>query len=426
MVRLSVSVCFWVAGLALWVCAWPNAARASDWPSWRGPAGTGYTDEKDLPLTWNGKTGENVVWKAPLKGTTGHSGPIVWGDKVFITTAVKQTNEEEKTAIPEHHLSCYQVSDGKQLWRTPIPPGKMRAGYAIYAVPTPVTDGKAVYCWFGSAVMAAVDFDGKLLWRQEREGDFLTNGNLLNPGICTSPILYQDTILLLFDQGRGKGFLQALDKTTGAVKWEQKRTKMGSCNTTPLLITANNKPQLVAAGSEVLQGLDPTNGEPLWWCKSRAFGESPIFGGGLVYVDKGGNEPAMAVDPAGQGEVDKTHVKWQNAKSAGDYSSAVIAGEYIYKAVKEGFVACYKLASGEEVFSGNLTGVSKLASPIATADGRIYFASTGKSYVIKAGPTLEVLGSGDLSGWGNGSSPAVSGGRIYVRDFEFLYCLGMK
>ncbi|MCY3022163.1 MAG: PQQ-binding-like beta-propeller repeat protein [Planctomycetota bacterium] len=398
------------------------SVHAGDWPGWRGPTGMGLSDEKDLPLTWDKKTGENVVWRVALAGTTGHSSPIVCGDRVIITTAVKQTNEQEKAKeVPEHHMACYQVADGKLLWKTPVPPGKEPAGYAIYAVPTPVTDGKMIYAWYGSGAIAAVDLDGKLVWRKERPGPYD-----LNPGICTSPILYQDTVILLCDQGRGKGWLQGLDKATGEVKWEQKRAKMGCNNTTPLLIQVNGKPQMVILGSEILQGLDPANGEPIWWCKSLGFGESPVFGSGLVYVDKAGNELAMAVDPAGQGDVAQTHVKWRIPKSAGDYSSAVIAGDCIYKVRKEGSIACLKLAAGEEVFSGELPGVSKLASPFATADGRIYFVSTGKSYVIKAGPALEILGKGDLGGSGNGSSPAVAQGRIFVRDFEYFYCLGKK
>ncbi len=156
-----------------------NLAAAADWPAWRGPTGIGWTDETDLPLSWDGKTGDNVLWKAPLAGTTGHSSPIVWGDRVFLTTSDKQTREQEASKeIPQHHIECYQAADGKLLWRTLIPPGQEVAGYSIYASPTPATDGKAVYAWFGSAVVAAVDFDGKLLWRHERKGPFV-----LNPGI---------------------------------------------------------------------------------------------------------------------------------------------------------------------------------------------------------------------------------------------------
>jgi hypothetical protein len=192
-----------IVRLALLLSIWPlaNLAAAADWPAWRGPTGIGWTDETDLPLSWDGKTGDGVLWKAPLAGTTGHSCPIVWGDRVFLTTSAKQTREQEaRKEIPEHHIECYQAADGKLLWRTLIPPGQEVAGYSIYASPTPATDGKAVYAWFGSAVIAAVDFEGKLIWRHERKGPFV-----LNPGICTSPILYQDTVILLCDQGRNQG-----------------------------------------------------------------------------------------------------------------------------------------------------------------------------------------------------------------------------
>ena len=411
-------------GILLVTCVRTDAAN---WPGWRGPTGCGFTDEKDLPLTWNGKTGENVLWKVSLEGTTGHSSPIVWGDRVFLTTAAKQTREqEEKKEIPAHHLHCYQVSDGRELWSTLIPPGKMTAGYAIYAVPTAVTDGKAVYCWFGSAVLAAVDFNGKKLWRTEREGEFLQNPNLLNPGICSSPILYQDTVILLFDQGRGNGFLQGVDKKTGDVKWEQKRSKMQQNNSTPLLATVNGKPQLIVAGSETLQGLNPANGEPIWWCKSWGFGASPAFGSGLVYADRGGNEPGITVDPTGTGDVTATHVKWKHEKVPGEYSSPLIAGDYVYRISKPPIALCWKLSTGEEIYSERIEGAAPLASPIATADGRVYFVSAEKSFVIKAGPKFEVLATNDLSGSANGSSPAVSGGKLFVRSNEFLYCIGKK
>ena len=329
------------AGLCL---ASPWASRADNWPGWRGPTGVGRSAEKSLPLQWDGKSGENVLWKASLAGTTGHSSPIVWGDRVFLTTAAKQTGEqEERKEVPEPHLVCYQAADGKTLWRTPIPSGKQPAGYAIYAVPTPVTDGKVVYAWFGSAVMAAVDSGGKLLWRKERPGPFK-----LNPGICSSPILHKDTVILLCDQGRGEGFLQGLAKRTGEVKWQQKREKVSYNNTTPLLIEVKGKPQMV------------------------------------------------------------------------------IAGKYVYKARRDEDIVCLDLATGRELYTAKLDGISKLASPFATADGRVYFATAGKSYVIQAGPSLKVLAANDLGGEMDGSSPAVSGGRAFIRGRKFLYCVGRR
>jgi outer membrane protein assembly factor BamB len=399
-------------------------AQAGNWPCWRGPTGSGYTDEKDLPLKWDGKSGEGVVWKAALKNSTGHSCPIVWGDRVFITTADKLTRQQEEAKqIPDHYFACYQANDGKLLWQTRIPHGPFPEGYNIYAVPTPVTDGKAVYCWFGSSVIAAVDFEGKLLWRHERPCDFATKKNAFNPGICTSTVLYGDTVVLLCDQGRGDGFLQGLDKKTGQVKWEQKRPKCSYCNATPLLMDVKGKPQLIVLASQALQGLDPANGELIWSCAMRGFGASPVAASGLVLADKG-DDAALLVDPTGEGDVTKTHVKWQAKKPGGDYCSAAISGGYVYQAGRPAVVICRRLSDGQEVYTERLDKLSFLASPIATSDGRVYFLSTGKSYVLKAGPKFEVIGGGDLRGWGNGSSPAVSNGRIFVRDFEFLWCLG--
>jgi outer membrane protein assembly factor BamB len=399
-----------------------GVSTAGDWPGWRGPTGIGLSDEQDLPLSWDAKTGENVLWKNNLTGITGHSSPIVWGDRLFLTTAAKQSRQQEEgKEIPDHHVACYRAADGEPLWQTLISPGKEVMGYGIYASPTPATDGQAIYAWFGSAVIAALDFSGKLLWRHERSGPFA-----LNPGICSSPILYDDTVILICDQGRDQGFLQGLDKKTGEVKWEQKRKGLSYCNATPFVLDVQGKKQLIVAGSNALQGLDPADGNPIWWCKSWGFGASPAFGGGLIYADKGGKEQAIAVEPTGQGDVTATHVKWQLEKVAGDYASPVISGDWIYRVSGEGIVECRKLASGENRYTQRLDGMSKLASPIATADGRVYFASTGKSYVLRAGAEPDILGSGSLGGGGNGSSPAIAGGRIFVRDTESLFCIGRK
>ena len=396
-----------------------TAGQAENWPGWRGPTGCGCSDAKNLPLQWNAKSGENVVWKASLKGTTGHSSPIVWNGSVFLTTATQETNKEQAAkVVPQHQLSCYQASDGKLLWKTAIPPGKVPEGYYIYAVPTPVTDGKAVYAWFGSAVLVAVDFSGKILWRHEPPGP-------LRGGISQSPILFQDTVIVCCEQDADLGFIEALDKTTGKVKWQQRRLKMKHCSATPLLIDVQGKPQLIVAGAELLQALSPASGEPIWWCKCRADKASPVYSQGLVLVNRGQNGPAVAVDPTGRGDVTATHVKWQVAKLPAEFSSALVVGDYVYQVYGDGLLNCVKLSSGEPVYSEQLEKLSKLPSPFATADGRIYLVGSGKSYVIKAGPKLEVLGSGELHlGMLNGSSPAVADGRIFVRDFQFLYCLG--
>lgn len=400
----------------------PRACPAGDWPGWRGPTGTGYADERNLPTTWDGKTGKNILWKTSLPKTTGHSSPIVSGDRVFLTTATRQTEQQQqRKEIPEHHLWCFSVADGKLLWRTTIPPGKEPAGQDIYAAPTPVSDGKAVYCWFGSAVVAAVDLDGKLLWRQERAGPFK-----VNPGICSSPVIFNETLLLLCDQANGNGWLQALDRASGAVKWERKRQDVSHTNATPLLISVQGKPQLVIQASDRLQGLNPATGEQIWWCKATGFGSSPTYGAGLVYCDSGKDESGLVVSPTGEGDVTASHVKWQLDKIPSQYQSAVIAGPYVYRANKPGIIKCFDLATGKTIFSVRAEGVPTVSSPIATADGLVYFVGSNKSYIIKAGPRFDLVSTSALDGGDNCASAAVSNGRIIIRGNQALFCIGEK
>jgi len=277
-----------------------QVARPADWPAWRGPAGNGHTAEKDLPLNWGGKDNDNVLWRVK-HGERSYCSPIVWGDKVFLTTGVKISDADNKNkVIPEHYVVCYQAADGKELWRTRIEPGKWFDGNGIYTAPTPITDGTLVYCWFGSAVMVALDFDGKIVWRREVPGPFS-----VYPSLSSSPVLYEDNVLLLVDQSKDS-FLMALDRKTGEVKWEQKRPKMQSTNSSPLLMPVQNKVQLVVASGRALQGLDPADGKVLWSCgKDGGYWTSLTYGSGLVYTDSGGGR-GLAVDPSGTGEIDKT------------------------------------------------------------------------------------------------------------------------
>jgi outer membrane protein assembly factor BamB len=406
-----------LAGAGVLILA--GVLRSGDWPGWRGPTGAGYTDESGLPLTWGGKTKENVLWSVKVGGR-GYSSPVVWGDRVFLTSAPRQTDDEVKNkVIPEHHVYCFRAADGKELWRTTVPHGSWPDGNS-YAIPTPATDGKRVYTWFGSGVAAALDFDGKVAWRYQRPGPYH-----VYPSLSSSPVLYKDTVLLLVDQGQNS-FLLALDRKDGSVKWEEKRQVAGSTNSTPVLARVKDRDQLLVAGAKVLQGLDPASGKVLWWCgKDGGYWTSLTFGSGLVYADSGGSR-GLAVDPTGEGDLGKTHVRWQVPKVAEGLGCPLIVGEYVYRASKPGLVTCRKLATGEEVYSERLSGISYLSSPFATPDGRIYIASGAKSYVIKAGPKLEVLATSTLPGGDDGPSPAVSGGRLFILGGGMLFCIGKK
>ncbi|HEY7425639.1 MAG TPA: PQQ-binding-like beta-propeller repeat protein [Gemmataceae bacterium] len=395
-------------------------SRANPWPGWRGPNGSGYTDERELPLTWGGKNDENIRWKVDLKGRS-FSSPIVWGDRVFITNAPKLSDQDVKNkVIPDHYILCFAAADGKELWRATVAHGQSAEDY--YTIPTPVTDGKRVYVWFGSGVMAAVDFDGKLVWRREHPGPYR-----VYPGVSSSPLLYNDTVLILCDQGKDS-FLLALDKTNGEVKWEKKRKKVnGSTNSSPVLMPVKGKPQVMVASSKELQGLDPDTGEVQWWCgKDGGYWTSLTYGNGLVYSDSGGGR-GVAVDPSGVGDVSKSGVKWTHAKVPEGLGCPVIVGDYLYRVHKPGVLKCWKLSSGELVYDERLKDISFLASPIATKEGRIYFASPRQTYVIQAGPELKVLASNRIKDGGDdGPSAAVSSGRIFLKTTGRLYCVGEK
>ncbi|MCX7044638.1 MAG: PQQ-like beta-propeller repeat protein [Candidatus Sumerlaeota bacterium] len=406
--------------IAKLVCAWlillagAPMALAGDWPQFRGPSGLGYADENNLPLTWDAKTSENVLWKVALpKNNNPYSSPIVWGDRVFSTTALNNPLE--------HRVACYRASDGATLWETLVPPGPwilkdLRGGYGA---PTPCADGERVYVLFGSAVVAALDFSGKIVWRKELEK---LNFDV---AIGSSPILYQDTLILDCDQTKQTSSFIAFDKRTGAVRWEAKRPDVDFSHSTPVLATVQGKPMLFVSASNALQGLDPTNGSVLWRCAAKGDASSPAFGGGLVYCDSGRGDSGVAIEPTGAGDVTKTHLKWKTAQLPEGLSSPIIVGEYLYRTHIASVLKCFRLSNGEVVFSERLEGISTHASPITTPDGRIYFASAGKSVVIKAGPKLEILARNDLAD-PNFASPAVSGGRIFLKGTKNLFCIGKK
>jgi outer membrane protein assembly factor BamB len=403
---------------------------AENWPGWRGPTSQGHSTEKDLPIVWDAKTGKNILWKAMLHGgaranpdmtSPGWSCPIVWGDRVFLTTAVWnppiKDHKERFKVINEHHVLCFRTTDGKQLWDTIVPAGKCLNNnvYHGYAVPTPVTDGKHVFVLFDSGVLASLDLDGKIVWREElplkREAD---------GGTCSSLVLYEDSVIL---SGIANPVLRAHFKETGKLKWEQKGKEQNRY-ATPALLRVGGKLQLIHLAGGV-QGLDPDTGEVIWSCRAPSGQSSPVFGEGLIYVDAGrGGREGAAVEPGVKGDVSKTNVKWQVEVTAPAGSSGIVVGPYLYRACNGDILRCWEMATGELIYEKRVPRISPSTSPVATADGRIYFASCGRSYVIKAGPKCEILATNDLNEPDPFVSPAMSGGRIFIKGKSYLWCIG--
>ncbi len=414
---------------AVLLCA--CATLAADWPGWRGPTGQGTTDEKDLPLTWDGKTGKNVLWKTLLHGgakqnpefsSPGWSSPIVCKGRVFLTTTTWPaglTEKERRASIAAHHVLCIDAETGKQLWETDVPAGPIVVNnfYHGYAVPTPATDGTLVFALFGSGILAALDYDGKIVWREE-----LPHLRDVDGGVCSSPVLYEDTVIIPGLQSLG---LRALEKRTGKVRWEQP-IKQRNTMATPALLKIDGKTQLIHYAGGV-QGIDPATGKVLWSCRAPTSQSSPVYGGGLLYADAGrGGQQAALIDPTGTGDITKTHVKWQSRIEGAAGSSAIIVGDRIYRVSGQEFIRSLDLQTGEMVQEEKCKGISPSASPIATPDGRIYFASSGKSYVLKSGASFEVLAVNDLNDRPDYATPAVAGGRLYIKGKSYLWCIGTR
>jgi outer membrane protein assembly factor BamB len=415
--------------------AWLASAGlgGEDWPQFRGPTGFGYTDDDQLPATWGGPQRENLLWQMPLVGE-GHASPIVSNARVFVCTALWPDSVVDKTkVIPEHHVTCYAASDGLRLWSTRIEPGPwlrndFRSGPAGgYAAPTPAADGQRVYCAFGSSVIAALDFDGRVVWRKE------IVPYSFDVTLGASPVIYGDMVILFCAMAnKSDSRVVAYSAGDGEVRWERKLPAVGFGHSTPLIIRPNDKPQLLLlAGGlgvepEALQSLDPTDGRTLWWCRGTGEAASPAYGAGIVFFDNGRGGPGTAVDPNGEGDVSRTHVKWTTGPISEGIASPIIVDEHVYRLHAPGVLHCWRASDGKQVYVERLDGISSTwASPVADAAGRIFFANAGKSFVIRSGPKFEILAENDL-GDANHASPAVAAGRMFLVGTKNVYCVGTR
>ena len=258
----------------------PSGALAEQWEQFRGPTGLGFTQSSNLPIRWGGEDNqENVLWRSPLFGE-GHASPIVSGGRVVVCTVRWPDSVQERAkVIPEHHVLCYSAANGKRLWDTVVTPGPwlrtdFRSGAGGgYAAPTPTSDGKLIYAMFGSSVIAALDFDGRVVWRKE------ITPYTFDVTIGSSPVLFHDTVLVLCAMAqKTDSKLVAYNKADGSIRWVTSLRETGFGHSTPVLITAGGRKQLIVVASGInesargVQSLDPANGELLWW--SRGAGDA--------------------------------------------------------------------------------------------------------------------------------------------------------
>ena len=390
----------------------PDGEANRYWPSWRGPTGQGLARGEGYPDTWSAT--RNVQWQVQVPGR-GNSSPIVWADRIFLTTA--------RDGGKRPSVLCYRRSDGKLLWESSLPAGEPGRVYwkNSHASGTPATDGERVYASFGNLGLAAVDFQGKVVWRQSL-------GQIQNyHGSAGSPVLYRDRVFLYEDQRHG-AFVAAFDKRTGETLWKTERKARVGWGT-PIVIRAGGRDELIVSSQQRVTAYDPDSGKALWHCDGNLAEviPTPVVGHGLVFCVSGRAGPTLAIRPGGSGDVTRTHVAWKQSKGASFVPSPLLYGDLLYQVNDMVSVAtCYQAATGEVLWQGRLgepksEGFS--SSPVAV-DGKVFLTNdAGETFVLKAGRQFELLRVNRLEAPVL-ASPALVDGHWYFRTDRHLMAIG--
>ncbi len=388
----------------------PMPLLADNWPGWRGPNNVGISEEKNLPVSWSRV--KNVRWKAELPGA-GVSAPVVWEDRIFLTASDGRLNDRL-------HVYCHHRADGRLLWHTRLfgsaptdlyPPGGM-------AVPTPATDGKAVYVLFGTGDLAAIDFDGKPLWIRSLAQEY---GPFRNRwGMGASPILAHGVLYVQVDHW-SQSYLLAVDPQSGVNRWKADRP--GSVNwTSPIAVNVKDKLQIITFGTNFVRGYDAADGKEMWRVDGMHFQciPSPVVLDNVVFACSGENTMAIKMDGK-TGDLTNQNVLWKNKKASAFVPSPLMYKGLLYVPGDRGFAACYDTQSGAQIWKERL-GDQFHASPVAGA-GRIYFATKeGSVKVIRAGAKFELLAD-NIMDESIVASPAISNGQIFLRGEKHLFCI---
>jgi outer membrane protein assembly factor BamB len=416
-----------------------------NWPQWRGPDGQGVSAETGLPTEWSGT--KNVKWKTPIEGR-GHSSPIVWGKKIFLTTALDGKKVAGRPAGVTHRMSdgsdfvhpdamgadfthtmkviCIDRESGKILWERVAYEGEVkdsRHKVGSFASSTPATDGKYVFAFFGSEGLYAYDYSGKLVWKK----DLGTLGTA-SVGYGVSPILYQNLLLMQCDDSGGHSFIAAFDKKTGKEVWRVKR-EVDITWSTPVLVHTGKRVELVTAAIEAIISYDPLTGKELWRHKGLESNAvpTPVVSKDLVVFSSGSPlKIALALRAGGSGDVTGTSaLVWSYNKGTAYVPSPITYGDYVYLMTGNGTITCLETATGKVIYEGGRVPKATLfwASPVAF-EGKILLTSEeGDTFILKAGPKHELLRTNSL-GEPVYASPAIADGRIFIRGEHTLFAIG--
>ena len=413
---------FFVAGLI----------RAENWPGWRGPSGDGVSAGKGIPTKWSSK--ENIAWRIAVRGE-GHSSPIVWGDKVFLTSSLTEKNKRI--------LLCIDRLSGQTVWQRDVVQSPPETVHRLNsrASGTPATDGKQVYVTFmraegdeviapnvgserlitpGKIIVAAYDLDGNEKWKTN-VGDFLSAH-----GFNTCPVLFEDLVILNGDHD-GNAYLVALDRQSGRQRWRTRRENKTRSYVTPIIREIDGITQMILSGSLCIASYDPRNGKRHWIVDgpTEQFVASMVYDGKYVFATGGYPERhTLAIRPGGKGNVTDTHIAWRTTRGAAYVPSPIISGRYLLMVADSGIASCFEARTGKRHWMERLPG-GHSPSPVS-ADGLVYFVSDrGVTTIIRPSETFAVIAKNEL-GEPVSASPAISQGQFFLRTHQHLYCIGSK
>lgn len=402
------------AVLVCWLVA--SHLEAENWPGWRGPDRSGVTSDTGVPTTWSAT--ENVLWKMPLPGI-GTSNPVVWGDKVFATAS-------EGRDQGELHVICFDRDTGRERWHQRLwgTAPTLFYGRSGMASPSPVTDGKRLFAFFGTGDVFCFDLDGGLLWQRAIAEEYGPFENRF--AAASSPLLFEDKLIVQCDH-YGASYVLALDQQTGANRWKSDRPEVWLSWSSPQLVPSGDRVELVLSGSEKLDGYDPRTGSRLWTLRglARECVPTPLFGHGMLFVVSGPNGTHIAIKPGGSGDITDSHVVWKNDKGTSFVPSAILVGERYYLADDKGIGSCLDAHTGKLIWKKRF-GDKFTASPVA-ADGKLFFTNeAGSTLVLDATQAgYEEIARNDI-GEEVYASPAISQGKFFLRTAKNLVCVGIK
>jgi outer membrane protein assembly factor BamB len=428
-----------------------DGRREDNWPSFRGRHASGIAEGQNLPENWDGEQGVNIKWKTEIPGLA-HSSPVVWADRIFVTTALSSRGEatfrhglygdgdaSDDRSVHQWKVYVLDKTSGKILWEKTAyegVPREKRHIKATYANSTPATDGRYVIAFCGSQGLYAFDMNGRLIWKKDL--GVLNAGAYDAPdyewGTASSPIIYNDLVIVQCDT-QNESFLLAADIKTGKTVWKTIREELPSWGT-PTIYPGKERVELITNASNFIRGYDPATGHELWRLggSSKITAPTPIFSGDLIVVASGRRPeaPIFVIRAGASGDItlrneqtSSQHIAWSKQKRGSYMPTPLIYGDYLYVLANQGIFDCYNLKTGEEIYRERLShqGGGFSASPVA-ADGKIYLPSEdGGIFVVKAGPHFALLATNQM-GELLMATPAISAGMMFVRTQHHLFAIG--